>query len=105
LVRIIVNKQFIDNAIIVYFKHSFPILERQGIHRSYRSYFYKFIVKFFKGLAFLFSAVLIIGIHLFVVLLEEPYLESVLEDEYHLYKSKTPRYIGIPRNKSSTNSY
>ncbi len=57
-----------------------------------------------SGLAFLFSAVLIIGIHLFVVLLEEPYLESVLGDEYRLYKLKTPRYIGIPGSKSSANS-
>lgn len=57
-----------------------------------------------SGLAFLFSAVLIIGIHLFVILLEEPYLESVLGDEYRLYKLKTPRYIGIPGSKSSANS-
>lgn len=57
-----------------------------------------------SGLAFLLSVVLIIGIHLYNVKLEEPYLERVFGDQYRLYKSKTARYVGIPKKRDNTNS-
>ena len=50
-----------------------------------------------SGLAFLLTALLIVGIHLYNVLLEEPNLECVFEEEYREYKSGTARYFGIPR--------
>jgi protein-S-isoprenylcysteine O-methyltransferase Ste14 len=51
-----------------------------------------------SGLAFLLTAVLIVAMHLYTIWLEEPYLERVLGDEYRAYKSKTARYVGIPRH-------
>ena len=50
-----------------------------------------------SGLAFLLTIVFVIGIHLYNVWLEEPFLERIFGDEYRLYKLKTPRYIGIPK--------
>ena len=50
-----------------------------------------------SGLAFLFTIVFIIGIHLYNIGLEEPYLEQIFGEEYRLYKLSTPRYIGIPK--------
>ena len=47
-------------------------------------------------LAFLFTIVFIIGIHLYNVRLEEPYLERVFGEDYRRYKASVPRYIGIP---------
>ena len=31
------------------------------------------------------------------ILLEEPYLERIFGEEFRSYKSKTPRYLGIPK--------
>jgi protein-S-isoprenylcysteine O-methyltransferase Ste14 len=50
-----------------------------------------------SGLALLLTGVFIIGIHLYNILLEEPYLERIFGEEFRLYKSKTPRYLGIPK--------
>ena len=55
-----------------------------------------------SGLAFLLTILLIIGIHLYNTRLEEPYLEHVFGDEYRDYKSRTARYIGIPKKRSSS---
>lgn len=55
-----------------------------------------------SGLAFLFTIVFIIGIHLYNIGLEEPYLERIFGDEYRLYKLSTPRYIGIPKEAGKT---
>ena len=46
-----------------------------------------------SGLAFLLTAVLIAGIHLYNTRLEEPYLGHVFGDEYRAYRTRTPRYI------------
>jgi protein-S-isoprenylcysteine O-methyltransferase Ste14 len=50
-----------------------------------------------SGLALLLTVVFIIGIHLYNIRLEEPYLERVFGEEFRSYRSKTPRYLGIPR--------
>jgi len=50
-------------------------------------------------LAFLFTIVFIIGIHLYNVRLEEPYLERVFGEDYRRYKGSAPRYVGIPERK------
>ena len=50
-----------------------------------------------SGLAFLFTIVFIAGIHLYNIELEEPYLERIFGEEYRLYKSSTPRYLGMPK--------
>jgi protein-S-isoprenylcysteine O-methyltransferase Ste14 len=50
-----------------------------------------------SGLALLLTGVFIIGIHLYNILLEEPYLERIFGEEFLSYKSKTPRYLGIPK--------
>ncbi|MEW6096675.1 MAG: isoprenylcysteine carboxylmethyltransferase family protein [bacterium] len=50
-------------------------------------------------LAFLFVILAIIVHHLYLILLEEPYLERIFEEEYRLYKLRTPRYIGIPKEE------
>jgi len=52
-----------------------------------------------SGYALLFTAVAILYCHYYIVKVEEPYLDRVFGEEYHLYKSKTPRYIGIPEKK------
>jgi len=49
-----------------------------------------------SGLSFLLASIAIIIYHLYTVLMEEPYLEKVFGEKYRLYKSKTPRYVGIP---------
>ena len=41
LAGIIIEKDFVNNTIIVYFKNSLPTLEGHGIHCSNRSYFCK----------------------------------------------------------------
>lgn len=50
-----------------------------------------------SGLAFVLTIVFAIVIHLYTTLLEEPYLERIFREEYRLYKSRTARYIGIPK--------
>ncbi len=56
-----------------------------------------------SALAFLFTLVLVIGIHLYNIWLEEPYLEHVLGEDYRKYKSRTARYIGIPKKRENSN--
>ncbi len=50
-----------------------------------------------SGLALLLTIALIIGIHLYNIKLEEPYLERIFGDEYLRYKENTPRYFGMPK--------
>ena len=50
-----------------------------------------------SGLAFLFTIVFIIVMHLYTIWMEEPYIERVFGEEYSLYKSRTPRYIGMSK--------
>ncbi len=50
-----------------------------------------------SGLALLLTAVLIVGIHLYHVQLEEPYLERTFGEKYRAYKLKTARYVGMPK--------
>ncbi|MHA1861427.1 MAG: methyltransferase family protein [Candidatus Ranarchaeia archaeon] len=47
-----------------------------------------------SGLAFIFSLAGILLFHLYIVYLEEPYLERVFGESYRAYKAGTPRYIG-----------
>lgn len=54
-----------------------------------------------SGLALLLTLALIIGIHLYNIWLEEPYLERVLGKEYLEYKSRTARYVGMPRKSTN----
>jgi protein-S-isoprenylcysteine O-methyltransferase Ste14 len=54
-----------------------------------------------SGLALLLTVALIIGIHLYNIWLEEPYLERILGNEYLEYKSRTARYVGIPRKSNN----
>jgi protein-S-isoprenylcysteine O-methyltransferase Ste14 len=48
-----------------------------------------------SGLAFLLTIIAIIAMHLYVIWLEEPYLERIFGEEYRLYQSRVPRYLGI----------
>jgi protein-S-isoprenylcysteine O-methyltransferase Ste14 len=50
-----------------------------------------------SGLAFLLTFILVIGIHLYNIWLEELYLERIFRNVYGVYKLKTARYLGIPR--------
>jgi len=50
-----------------------------------------------SGLALLLAGVFIIGIHLYNILLEEPCVERIFGGEFRSYKSKTSRYLGIPK--------
>lgn len=55
-----------------------------------------------SGLGFLLMTIPFIVAHLYVVWLEEPYLERVFGDEYRIYKSRTARYIGMVKRKKMT---
>jgi protein-S-isoprenylcysteine O-methyltransferase Ste14 len=50
-----------------------------------------------SGFALLLTIALIIGIHLYNIKLEEPYLERIFGEEYRRYKERTPRYFGMPK--------
>ena len=52
-----------------------------------------------SALAFLYSVAGIIVFHFYITRTEEPYLERIFGEEYLSYKSRTPRYIGIPRRE------
>jgi len=52
-----------------------------------------------SGFAFALTGVFAIVIYLYTVLLAEPYLESLYGEEYRLFKARTARWIGIPKNK------
>jgi len=52
-----------------------------------------------SGYAFLLAIIAIVYCHHYIVKVEEPYLERVFREEYILYKSRTPRYIGMPKNE------
>jgi protein-S-isoprenylcysteine O-methyltransferase Ste14 len=45
----------------------------------------------------LLTVALIVGIHLYTVKLEEPYLERIFGEEYVRYRKRTPRYFGFPK--------
>ena len=49
-----------------------------------------------SGLAFAFTVVFAIVIHLYTTRLAEPYLERLYGEEYRRYKSRTARYFGLP---------
>lgn len=53
-----------------------------------------------SGLAFLFTIVGIAYMHLYTIWMEEPYLERIFGEEYRLYKSRTARYIRIPKRRT-----
>jgi len=50
-----------------------------------------------SGYALLLAIIAIIYCHDYIVKVEEPYLERIFKEEYRAYKSRTPRYFGIPR--------
>jgi len=50
-----------------------------------------------SGFAFALTGVFVIVIHVYTVLLEEPYLEGLYGEEYRTYMSRAPRWIGIPK--------
>jgi len=50
-----------------------------------------------SGYALLLAIIAIIYCHDYIVKVEEPYLERIFKEEYRTYKSRTPRYFGIPR--------
>jgi len=47
--------------------------------------------------ALLLAVIAIIYCHDYIVKVEEPYLERIFGEEYRAYKSRTPRYLGIPK--------
>ncbi|NOY75746.1 MAG: DUF1295 domain-containing protein [Kiritimatiellaeota bacterium] len=55
-----------------------------------------------SGFALFLTVMFMIILHLYTILLEEPYLERLYEEEYCQYKSNSPRYIGIPKNFGSS---
>jgi len=50
-----------------------------------------------SGFALALTIVFIVAIHLYTIRLAEPYLENLYGEEYRLYKSRTGRWIGIPK--------
>ena len=52
-----------------------------------------------SGFALLLTVIAVIYCHYYIVKMEEPYLERIFGKEYVTYKSRTPRYIGVPRSK------
>ncbi|NOZ28877.1 MAG: isoprenylcysteine carboxylmethyltransferase family protein [Chloroflexi bacterium] len=50
-----------------------------------------------SGLAFVLTGAASLVIYLYTVHLAEPYLERLYGEEYRLYKSRTARWIGIPK--------
>ncbi|MHA1439239.1 MAG: methyltransferase family protein [Promethearchaeota archaeon] len=54
-------------------------------------------------LAFLLSIVYLIIIHLYIIILEEKYLELIFKEDYVNYKKRTSRYFGIPEKKNILN--
>jgi protein-S-isoprenylcysteine O-methyltransferase Ste14 len=48
-----------------------------------------------SGLALLLSALFGLAVHLYIVVLEEPYLENIYGEPYRKYRAKTARYFGI----------
>lgn len=54
-----------------------------------------------SGIALLLTIALVIGIHLYNVKLEEPYLEHVFREEYRQYKLSVPRYFGLPKRRKA----
>jgi len=55
-----------------------------------------------SGFALLLTTIAIIYCHYYIVKVEEPYLERIFGANYIVYKSRTPRYIGIPKGKENT---
>lgn len=49
-----------------------------------------------SGFAFLLSALFGIAVHIYIVTMEEPYLERIYGEEYQRYRDKTARYLGLP---------
>jgi protein-S-isoprenylcysteine O-methyltransferase Ste14 len=49
--------------------------------------------------AFLLTIVAIVFCHYYITRIEEPYLERVFKKKYLSYKSRVPRYIGVPKKR------
>ena len=52
-----------------------------------------------SGLALLLTMIAIILFHIYIIQMEEPYLERIFGKKYITYKAKAPRYIGVPKKK------
>lgn len=52
-----------------------------------------------SGLALLYTTIGIILFHFYITRMEEPYLEHIFGEKYLSYKSRTPKYIEIPKKK------
>ncbi len=52
-----------------------------------------------SGFAFALTGVFVIVIYSYTILLAEPYLESLYGEEYRLFKLRTARWIGLPKEK------
>jgi len=55
-----------------------------------------------SGYAVLLTGIAIIYCHYYIVKAEEPYLERIFGKEYVTYKSRTPRYLGVPKIEDDT---
>ncbi len=53
-----------------------------------------------SALAFLMAILFFLIIHIYLVKIEEPYLEGVFGEKYREYRSRTPRYLGYPNLRS-----
>lgn len=49
-----------------------------------------------SGFALLLSALFGIAVHIYIVTMEEPYLERIYGEVYQRYRDKTARYLGLP---------
>lgn len=49
--------------------------------------------------AILLVALFALTLHFYIVYVEEPYLEEVFGDAYRRYRSTTPRYLGLPKER------
>jgi len=52
-----------------------------------------------SGFAVLLAIIAIIYCHYYIVKMEKPHLERIFGTNYVMYKSRTPRYIGIPKSR------
>lgn len=55
-----------------------------------------------SGYAVLLTGIAIIYCHYYILKVEEPYLERIFGKEYVAYRSKTPRYLGVPKSEDDT---
>jgi len=80
-------------------------LVREGVYRRSRNPIYLSVILISLGEAllflsmplFLYTLLLFLGLHLWVVLVEEPLLKKAYGSEFDVYRREVPRWVASPR--------